>query len=130
MKLHQSVLDGFCPLRYDDENPMSPSKLENLLLLVRLADVVVLLDQWCFLLPVNELALVKNFWREVDRSVKPTLRKVRTRSHINDESNLFVVVHVGALLSCGHPNLHCFVCVKELAHCCDRLVLNHALDSR
>ena len=74
---------------------MPLSALKLLLLCCVLKNACVLIN---FLCPVYELLLVEDLWRKVDGLFERALVELGLEPHVNYKSNIFVIVHICALL--------------------------------
>ena len=89
----------------DDKHPMSSSALELMQLVFVFEDLSVSLEEFDLLCPVNKNLLVESLDWEIDWLVEWALVVLSGRAHIENDGNIFVIVHIADLLRSRHSKL-------------------------
>lgn len=98
---------------------MTASSLECIQLVLVLEYGAICLKLLAFLSPSNESVFLEALNREIDRLGQLLLAESGLRSHIKDESHIFMIIHVADLLGCGYTYFKGFAHFKECADICN-----------
>ena len=97
----------------NDEDPVAPSSLEAMHVVLVCKHARVRLKLLTSRRPADKSILFELFQREINRLVQRLLTIEGLRAHVEDQSHVLVVVHVADLLGGGHSDLEWSVHLEE-----------------